>query len=72
MFIDVAQIGAPDSAGLEIRIRSGDPYQMGGIDFEDAVMDFEGDGKEDPYAPGGVFNDPAFDAFYGPQMGIVF
>jgi len=68
---NIAHLDVPNFEGMEVRIRSGDPYQLGGIDFEDSAMDFEGDGKEDPFAPGGVFNDPAFDAFYGPQMGII-
>lgn len=64
-------VAVPDSEEMEVRIRSDDPYAVGGIDFEDAAMDFEEGGKEDPYAPGGVFNDPTFDAYYGPQMGFI-
>jgi len=70
---DVVHVGAPAYEGMEVRIRSGDPYQVGGIDFEDVVMDLEmGNAmKEDPFGLGGPFNDPAFDAFYGPQIGII-
>jgi hypothetical protein len=70
---DAVHMGAPSFEGMEVRIRSGDNYQVGGIDFEDAAMDLEmgNVAKEDPFALGGAFNDPAFDAYYGPQMGIL-
>jgi hypothetical protein len=70
---DMVHVGAPGFEGTEVRIRSSDPYQAGGIDFEDAAMDLEMGNvtKEDPFALGGAFNDPAFDAYYGQQMGIM-
>lgn len=70
---DMVHMGAPASEGMEVRIRSSDPYQVGGIDFEDAAMDLEMGSatKDDPFMLGGAFNDPAFDAYYGSQIGIM-
>lgn len=70
---DVVHMGPPGFDGMEVRIRSGDLYQAGGIDFEDAAMDLEMGQvtKDDPFALGGAFNDPAFDAYYGSQIGII-
>ena len=70
---DMVHVGAPGLEGTEVRIRSGDPYEAGGIDFEDTAMDLEmgNIAKEDPFSLGGAFNDPVFDTYYGPQIGIL-
>jgi hypothetical protein len=38
---DVVHVDAPGFEGMELRIRSSDPYQLGGIDFEGAAIDLE-------------------------------
>jgi len=38
---DMAHVGTPVFEGMEVKIKSEDPYQAGGIDFEDAAMDLK-------------------------------
>jgi len=58
--------------GMDVRIKSGDPYQAGGIDFEDSAMDLDlgmaTNLKDDPFVYSGSFNDSAFDSYYGPLI----
>jgi hypothetical protein len=69
---DVVQVDTPVFEGMEVRIRSGDPYQAGGIDFEDAVMDLEMENAtKGPFVFGAGFQDPAFDAYYGSHISIL-
>ncbi|KIM80219.1 hypothetical protein PILCRDRAFT_822741 [Piloderma croceum F 1598] len=56
--------------GMDVRIKSSDPYQAGGIDFEDSAMDLDLGiaTKDDPFVYSGSFNDSAFDSYYGPLI----
>ena len=70
---DVVHMGAPGYEAKEVRIKGSDPYQVGGIDFEDSAMDLDMGiaTKDDPFVFGGAFNDSAFDSYYEPQIGII-
>ena len=56
--------------GMDVRIKSGDVYQAGGIDFEDSAMDLDLGGmiatkeESDPFVFCGAFND----SYYGPLI----